>query len=203
MGQLLRVVRGAALDQPGPSQAQTLGLASRVQHDGRGGVDPNVLGRELPQHRALCQPVSHEATAYPLAVALVGNSTTAHIVGEGCDSRAVLGFLQPALFGVLEILHVPRRQDPLLHQIARGDGEGQERPTLAVALADQVVGIVVGVALAHPTVPVHFDQAIFRVIAVFAARASRVGDGRHLLADAVRVFGHAALRIDLAQQVVP
>ena len=53
VGQLLRVVRGAALDQPGPSQAQTLGLASRVQHDGRGGVDPNVLGRELPQHRAV------------------------------------------------------------------------------------------------------------------------------------------------------
>ena len=157
-----------------PVEVQAVLAARRVNDEKSAILLVMVAHREFAEIHRLCNRAQLEAMNHTQAVELVGEQLPVIVVrasrlaggGPRRDDAAVgiaTEFVRPA-----------RAQMTGLAEITGANLEAEQQPGIFVSLLDQVVCLVVGVAVPDSSLPPDLDQPLLRVVRVLADRSSGI-----------------------------
>ena len=148
--------------------------ARRVNDEKRAILLVVVAHREFAEIHGLCNRAQLEAMNHAQAVALVGEQLPVIVVGASRLAGGGPGRDDAAVGIAAEFVRPTRAEMTGLAEITGANLEAEQQPGILVSLLDQVVCLVVGVAVPDSSLPPDLDQPLLRVVRVLADRASGV-----------------------------
>ena len=163
-----------------PVEVQAVLAARRVNDEKTAVLLEVVPHREFAEIHRLRNRALLEAMNHAQAVELVGEQLPVIVVGAGRLAGGGPGRDDAAVGIAAEFVRPARAEMTGLAEITGANLEAEQQPGIFVSLLDQVVCLVVGVAVPDSSLLPDLDQPLLRVVRVLADRSSGIRQPRQL-----------------------